>query len=229
MFCNNPVRPPLTFFGEEAHPHFYEQEEKLLDLYDEQDDYNYGNKSKNKNTTPSLYLFIGCNFLNIDRKSCPEHLNDIQKLCLVKLLNAKKRVIDDPMVVINVAQENSQVKLEELLTRPNHLVLQDISVDKILSQIIEDCGLTEEIDKIEQGLVFPEDASTTPSRNTEPESPIPKKDSESASNKFEEEKEVDSSDKRGLEDDDDKDEDDNYGEEETEFAALSMMGDRHVE
>ena len=147
MYCNHPVRPPLSFFGEEAHPHFFEQEEKLLELYDD-DDYNYGNKNKRSNTVPSLYLFIGCNFLNIDRKSCPEHLNDIQKLCLVKLLNTKKRVIDDPMVVISASQD-SQVKLEELLTRPNHLVLQDVSVDKILAQIIADCGLTEEIDKIE--------------------------------------------------------------------------------
>ena len=24
MFCNGPIRPPLTFFGEDAHPHFYE-------------------------------------------------------------------------------------------------------------------------------------------------------------------------------------------------------------
>mgnify|MGYP003330478659 CR=1 FL=1 len=40
MFCNGPVRPPLSFFGEEAHPHFFEQEEKLLELYDFQtDDY----------------------------------------------------------------------------------------------------------------------------------------------------------------------------------------------
>ena len=39
--------------------------------------YNYNNANKKQKTLPSLFLFIGCNFLNIDRKSCPEHLNDI--------------------------------------------------------------------------------------------------------------------------------------------------------
>lgn len=102
MYCNGPVRPPISFFGEDAHPHFFEQEEKLLDLYDG-GNIGYIPAGKQSNTVPSLYLFIGCNFLNIDRKSCPDHLNVIQKLCLVKLLNAKKRAIDEPMVVINVA------------------------------------------------------------------------------------------------------------------------------
>lgn len=61
--------------------------------------------------------------MNVDRKSCPEHLNEIQKLCLIKLLNAKKRNIEAPMVVINVPYDNAPVKLEEVLTRPNHLLL----------------------------------------------------------------------------------------------------------
>ena len=112
------------------------------------DDYSYNNANKKPKTLPSLFLFIGCNFLNIDRKSCPEHLNDIQKLCLVKLLNAKKRVIEAPMVVMNVAQDNAQVKLDEVLTRPNHLLLQDSSIDKILYKLFHDCGIMEDIEKI---------------------------------------------------------------------------------
>lgn len=194
MYCNGPLRPPLCFFGDEAHPHFFEQEEKLLDLYDQQaDEYDKATK-RPAHTVPSLFLFVGCNFLSIDRKSCPEHLNDIQKLCLVKLLNAKKRVIEAPMVVIHVAQENPQVKLEELLSRPNHLLLQDSSIDKIIGQIITDSGLTEEIDKIEQSLNFPQEfASEQQSAVRNQESSMKRKhDATSPSTKFEEEKESES-------------------------------------
>jgi hypothetical protein len=100
MYCNGPIRPPLSFFGEDAHPHFFNMEEQLLDLYIRNDD-DYDRKLKKPGTVPSLYMFIGCNFLNIERKSCPDYLNNIQKLCLIKILNAKKRNIEAPMVIIN--------------------------------------------------------------------------------------------------------------------------------
>lgn len=150
MFCNGPIRPPLQFFGEDAHPHFFEMEEQLLDLYyhPKDDDYDHKTKKSGPGPVPGLYLFIGCNYLTIDRKSCPDHLNDIQKLCLIKLLNAKKRNIEAPMVILNAVQETPQVNLDELLNRPNHLVINDLTIDKILNQLVADVGIAGDIQKI---------------------------------------------------------------------------------
>ena len=67
VYCNGPIRPPLSFFGEDAHPHFFAMEEQLLDLYVRNDD-DYDRKMKKPGTVPSLYLFIGCNYLTIERK-----------------------------------------------------------------------------------------------------------------------------------------------------------------
>ena len=69
-------------------------------MYGRNDD-DYDRKVKKPGPVPSLYMFIGCNYLSIERKSCPDYLNNIQKLCLIKILNAKKRNIEAPMVIIN--------------------------------------------------------------------------------------------------------------------------------
>lgn len=78
-----------------------------------------------------------------------------------------------------------------MLNKSNHLLLQDSSIDKILTQIIADCGLTEELDKIDQALNFPGDMTSenqSASREVE-QSPLEKRETDSTSNKFEEEKE----------------------------------------
>ena len=100
-------------------------------------------------------MFIGLNYLSIERKNCPEHLNEIQKFTLVKLLTTKKRDISTPMVILDVPQENSQVDLKDILVKPNHLLLQDTSIDNLLQKIIDDCEFKEEIDKIEAMLDLP--------------------------------------------------------------------------
>jgi len=53
------------------------------------------------------------------------------------------------MVILDVPQENSQVNLKDILIKPNHLLLQDTSIDNILQKIIDDCGFKDDIDKIE--------------------------------------------------------------------------------
>ena len=130
------------------------------------------------------------------------------------------------MVVINVAQENSQVRLEEILNRPNHLLLQDVSVDKILAQIVADSGLADEIDKIEQSLNFPQEFAPDQQSASRENSSKRKHETDTGSNKFEEEKEGETSIPRGLDNDFDKDEDD-WCAEESEFGAESLMNDMH--
>ena len=85
----------------------------------------------------------------MDRKNCPEHLNEIQKFTLIKLLTTKKRDISTPMVILDVPQAGSDVNLKDILTKPNHLLLQDSSIDNILQKIIDDCDFKNDLDKIE--------------------------------------------------------------------------------
>ena len=101
----------------------------------------------------------------MDRKNCPEHLNEIQKFTLIKLLTTKKRYISTPMVILDVPQAGSDVNLKDILTKPNHLLLQDSSIDNILQKIIDDCDFKNDLDKIEQMLDLPgEELVNTPPR-----------------------------------------------------------------
>lgn len=70
------------------------------------------------------------------------------------------------MVVMDVPNENSDVDLKEVLTKPNHLLLQDTSIDNILEKLIDDCSFKQEIDKIEAMLDLPNDQYNEPSNDS---------------------------------------------------------------
>jgi len=95
---------------------------------------------------PTLFLFIGMDYLFMDINECPPHYQEIRKYAINSILKSQRKIIKTPMVILKVPKATDDLSFKKkVFIQPNHLVIEDESIDKILQNIIGDLKISDEI------------------------------------------------------------------------------------